>query len=87
MMSGIGARVDIEDWRALFGEAPHRVLVASERPDLVDLVDLGDAVLATPVGRFGGDVIQFGDSASIAVVEATAAWRDAIPRRMAGLSR
>ncbi len=87
MMSGVGAKVDIRDWRILFGEAPHRVLVASDRSNLADLVDLGDAVRVTPIGRFGGDVIHFGDAAPIAVVEAAAVWRNAIPRRMAGRSR
>ena len=89
--SGVGAEIAVDDWRLLFSEAPHR-LVAAVRPDDAGvLVAMAgeSSVPAVRLGRWGGDTIDLGASAgrwSVPVAAATAAYVEAIPRRMAGTS-
>jgi phosphoribosylformylglycinamidine synthase len=79
--SGVGVQID--PGVDLFGEGPHRFLVAV--PD--DLTH--DAITALGasgahhrvIGRFRGDEIVLGADA-VALDEAARTWRDAIPRRM-----
>ena len=74
MAAGIGVEVTTTDWRTLFSEDPHRLLVAAP-PD----ADLG--VDATRIGSFGGESISLNGS-SVSLTDAATTWRQAIPRRM-----
>ena len=84
--SGLGADVQIEDWRLLFSEAPHRlVATTSDAAALMRLVD--DAgVEGRRIGTLGGDriVLRSPDTTcEIPLAEATVAYTGAIPRRLA----
>ncbi len=81
--SGVGAGVEVEDWRELFAEGPHRFLAVLE-PERrgTPLTVPGRPIPARLLGRIGGDTIDFGRLGSVPLVEAAAAWRQAIPRRM-----
>ena len=74
--SGIGFVLDVDDWRHLFSEAPHRfVAVADEVPDT-------GAVAKWRVGVIGGDRLDFGRHGSVSLAAAEQVWRQAFPRRM-----
>ena len=70
----VGVTIRVSDWRVLFSEDPHRLLVAAPAG-----VDPGFG--AVKVGTFGGDSICLNGS-SVSLGSATSTWRDAIPRRM-----
>jgi phosphoribosylformylglycinamidine synthase II len=76
--SGVGARLDIDDWKVLFGEAPHRFVAAfgSVPPDV------GAIIGARRLGVLGGETIELGSMGSVPLNEAADMWRDAIRRRM-----
>jgi phosphoribosylformylglycinamidine synthase II len=76
--SGVGARLDIDDWKVLFGEAPHRFVAAfgSVPPDV------GAIIGARRLGVLGGETIELGSMGSVPLDEAADVWRDAIRRRM-----
>ncbi len=81
--SGIGATVEVDDWRALFAEGPHRFLaVISEERRGTPLRMPGRPVAARRIGRMGGDTIDFGRFGAVPLEEAARTWRAAIPRRM-----
>ncbi len=74
--SGVGFELSVEDWHHLLSEAPHRfVVVSHEEPDAGD-------VSRWHIGTMGGDRCDFGRHGSVSLAEATAVWRDALPRRM-----
>ena len=79
--SGVGVQVD--PGVDLFGEGPHRYLVAV--PDgLAHDATTALGASGAPhreIGRFGGDEIVL-DTATVPLAEATRVWRNAIPRRM-----
>jgi phosphoribosylformylglycinamidine synthase len=87
IQSGVGATVEVEDWRTLFSEAPHRLLVALE-PASAAALALAAAAAGVParrLGQVGGGAMLLaspGTVASVSVEDATAAYRLAIPRRM-----
>ena len=79
--SGVGVTVD--PGVDLFGEGPHRFVVAVP-PELVHEANIALGASGAHhrvIGSFGGDDIVLGTDA-VAVDEATKVWRDAIPRRM-----
>ncbi len=81
--SGIGASVEVDDWRALFAEGPHRfVAVIAEEKRGTPLQIPGRPVAARRIGRMGGDAIDFGRWGAVPLADAARAWREAIPRRM-----
>ncbi len=81
--SGVGAGVEVDDWRALFAEGPHRfVAVIAEEKRGTPLTIPGRPVAARRIGSVGGDAIDFGRWGSVPLADAARAWRDAIPRRM-----
>ncbi|HSF84538.1 MAG TPA: phosphoribosylformylglycinamidine synthase subunit PurL [Acidimicrobiia bacterium] len=75
--SGVGARLEVDDWRDLLNESPHRVIAV-----LPDRGDPNDVVPIRRIGTVGGDTIDFGEYGSIPLGEAAAIWRDALPRRL-----
>jgi phosphoribosylformylglycinamidine synthase len=76
--SGIGARVDGDDWRTLLSADPHRFLAA-----VPPGFDLGvDDVPVRRIGTIGGLRIDFGRHGSVPLTLAHRVWREAIPRRM-----
>ncbi|MDF1594767.1 MAG: phosphoribosylformylglycinamidine synthase subunit PurL [Acidimicrobiia bacterium] len=86
--SGLGARIQYADWRALFSEDPHRFLAVAD-PEAAGSIRAAAAdsgVVAQRIGSLGGKTIEFfGDGdveTSIGLGEATEAWRNAIRGRM-----
>ncbi|HYX45013.1 MAG TPA: AIR synthase-related protein, partial [Acidimicrobiales bacterium] len=80
--SGVGAHLPgIEGHAALFSEAPSRVLVCVAPARMAELAARAAAagVPVTPVGRAGGDRLVVDGLVDLDVVDATAAWRRAIP--------
>ncbi len=75
--SGVGATVDVEDWRELLNESPHRVVAV-----LPDRGDPSDVVPIRRIGTVGGDAIDFGPFGAIPLAGATATWRNALRRRL-----
>ena len=86
--SRIGAVVAYSDWRELFSEGPHRLVVGIERESApaVDEIAADADVKARRVGHFAGDriVLVGGDAgeASVGLAEASTVWQEAIPRRV-----
>ncbi|MDX1448919.1 MAG: AIR synthase-related protein, partial [Acidimicrobiia bacterium] len=83
--SGVGASVEVDDWRSLFSEAPHRVLVAAE-PETVPPI-LGAAehagVPMTRVGVIEGSTISLsGTATQVGLDEASTTYFRALRRRM-----
>jgi phosphoribosylformylglycinamidine synthase II len=76
--SQVGVRIDVDEPRMLFSEPPHRVVAVT--PAGADLTDLG--VPATAIGTLGGDALDFGPHGALPLDEATAIWRNALPRRL-----
>jgi phosphoribosylformylglycinamidine synthase len=76
--SGVGATIEAADGKSLFDESPHRFL-AVVPPGF----DLELEVPHRRIGLMTGAAIDFGDHGSVPLSDATAAWRDALPRRMA----
>ena len=86
--SNVGVRLDIADWRHLFSEDPHRFLVAVDPAEAARVAATAatTGAPATRIGAFGGDEISFvlgGVRAAVDLATAAAAFRDALPRRMA----
>jgi len=78
--SGVGARLDVDDWRAVFTEAPHRFVAAFRSvPE-----GIKKTVGARRIGVLGGDMIEMGHLAVVPLAEAATVWREAIGRRMRG---
>ncbi len=75
--SGVGARIDVADWRELLNESPHRVLAV-----LPNRGDPSDRVPVRRIGTIGGAAIDFGDHGAIPLEEAAQIWRNALPRRL-----
>lgn len=85
--SGVGAKIEVENWQTLFSEAPHRLVVALEAASVDDLtVAAAEAgVPALRLGQVGGGAVLFatpGTLVSVSVEDASSAYRLAIPRRM-----
>ena len=85
--SGTGGTVDVDDWRLLFSEAPHRLIavLTATRADELRARAAGFGVPAARIGTVGGTTITFGwggGEASVPLAIAERAFRDAIPRRM-----
>jgi phosphoribosylformylglycinamidine synthase len=76
--SGTGARIDPCDWRLLFSESPHRVVAALPAGGAPPAA----GVTVRRLGTLGGDRIDLGGNGSVALAEAAATWRDALPRRL-----
>ncbi|MDH3306621.1 MAG: phosphoribosylformylglycinamidine synthase subunit PurL [Acidimicrobiia bacterium] len=87
--SGVGATVGFTSWIGLFAEDPHRFIGAIPEESLARVIELADhhGVPVSEAGSFGGSALVFDnggpEATSISLVDATAAWRDAIPGRMA----
>jgi phosphoribosylformylglycinamidine synthase len=76
--SGVGVRLEECDAALMLDEAPSRLVAVTPVG-----FDLGiDDVPTRHLGVIGGDWIDQGQSHLMSVAEATAVWRDAIPRRM-----
>lgn len=87
IQSDVGATVAVDDWRLLFSEAPHLFLAALDASRVEDLraTTTEFEVPAVRLGTVGGDHIRLETAAGTAVIrldEASAAYRDAIPRRL-----
>ncbi len=81
--SGVGASIDVADWRMVFSESPHRFLVAVTPEDRRSIrFDPATPIDAARIGRFGGDDLRLGDFGTVAVIDLARAWRSAIPRYM-----
>ena len=76
--SSIGATIDAARWHDLFDESPHRFLVALDQGATPET----NGLPCREIGVFGGPEIVLGHHGSVALSEATTAWRDALPRRM-----
>jgi len=88
---GMGARVELVDTirpdALLFGEAPGRVLVATDRPDELLRVAREAGVPARTIGSTGGERLVIGPPKGPPWIDAPigrlrAIWAEAIPRRM-----
>jgi phosphoribosylformylglycinamidine synthase len=73
--SGVGVVVEGLDGSALFDETPLRFVAIGQS-------DPNTAEAHRRIGTVGGSAIDFGPAGSIDLAEATAIWRNAIPRRM-----
>ncbi len=80
--SGVGATVEVDDWRELFTEAPHRFLAVLPKGVDPTKADRDAAVPIRKLGTIGGETIDFGDLGSVDLTEATTTWRSALPRRL-----
>jgi phosphoribosylformylglycinamidine synthase subunit PurL len=80
--SGTGCRVSgPASHQEIFGEGPSRVLVSVPPKSEALVTDMARAALipATPLGTGGGDRIVVEGLLDVAVAEATAAWKGALP--------
>jgi phosphoribosylformylglycinamidine synthase len=86
--SGVGARVEFQDWRELFSENPHTFVAAAPSEAGASITALAKAagIPIQRVGSLGGSDIEFvgkdGQTASVGLGAATEAWRGAIRSRM-----
>lgn len=86
--SGVGARVEFQDWRELFSEDPHTFVAAAPSEAGTSITALAKAagIPIQRVGSLGGSDIEFvgkdGQTASVGLGAATEAWRGAIRSRM-----
>ncbi len=78
--SGVGFHMTgIVDHRALFSEAPSRVVVCTSNPDEL-VARATDAQLGTwIIGSAGGDRLVVDGLVDVSLVTATTAWRDRLP--------
>jgi phosphoribosylformylglycinamidine synthase II len=87
--SGTGCRVNgLADYRELFGEGPSRVLI-SVAPDNVEAVTARAREAGIPIreiGIGGGDRLVIEGLVDVAVAEAEAAWKGALPAVFSALS-
>jgi phosphoribosylformylglycinamidine synthase len=74
--SGIGLQVEGITGPELFDETPLRFIAITHGDDL------NTGVAHKQIGTVGGDTIDFGDTGSIDLGDATDVWRNALPRRM-----
>ncbi len=85
--SGVGAELEVSDWRDLFSEAPHRMIagVLPANAESIQSLAQDAGVTATKLGTFGGEHIEIrtpdGEHV-VALATATSTYHDAIPRRM-----
>jgi phosphoribosylformylglycinamidine synthase II len=81
--AGTGCRVaGIAGHAALFGEAPSRVVVATDRPDELVAAAAGAGVGAVVLGVTGGDRVVVEGLVDLAVAEITAARAGALPHAL-----
>jgi phosphoribosylformylglycinamidine synthase len=80
--SGVGASVEVTDWRELFTEAPHRFLAVL--PEGIDptKADRQTGVPVRKLGTVGGTTLDWGSLGSVPLGEVAGAWRSALPRRL-----
>jgi phosphoribosylformylglycinamidine synthase len=67
-----------------FSESTSRVVLSVDRASVPALLGRADAagVAATVIGTVGGDRLRAPGAFDVALDDATAAWRDAIPRAL-----
>ena len=72
----------LDDHVALFGEAPDRVVVCVEPSRTADVMarTAEGGLVATVLGRAGGERIVLGSMANVSVADATETWRTRLPR-------
>jgi phosphoribosylformylglycinamidine synthase len=88
--SGLGIEVSgVADHRALFSEAPSRLVVCAAPDRLGEVLDrAGDAgVPAEVVGTVAGDRLLVEGLVDVALADATAAWRDRLPAALDAVAR
>jgi len=89
IQSGVGATVEFTDWIGLFAENPHRFIAAipPARAGYIEELASHHMVPISKLGRFGGEHLSFvtdgPGSARLLLSDARAAWKGAIPNRMA----
>jgi phosphoribosylformylglycinamidine synthase len=74
--SRIGLQVEGIPGPELFDETPLRFIAVAHGDDL------NTRVAHKQIGIVGGDTIDFGDTGSIDLADATYVWKNALPRRM-----
>jgi phosphoribosylformylglycinamidine synthase len=78
--SGTGFEVaGVADHAALFSEAPSRVVVCTDDPDVVARAAEDAGVPTVRLGRTGGKRLVVDGIVDLTVAAATAAWQDALP--------
>ncbi len=78
--TGVGFEVGgIPDHRALFAEAPSRVVVCTPRPEELMARAAASQLGAWVLGSAGGDRLVVDGLVDVSLDEATAAWRDRLP--------
>lgn len=87
IQSEVGTRIEVGDWRTFFSEAPHRVLAVLEPDRVGAAVEVASrtGVPALRLGEMGGDTVTLRSptgEAAVTVGDASAAYREGIPRRM-----
>ena len=75
--SGVGATVDLRDWRDLLDESPHRFLAVLPEGFAIDR-----GVSHRRLGSIGGETIDFGTHGAVPLEQAARIWSDALPRRL-----
>jgi phosphoribosylformylglycinamidine synthase len=85
--SGVGAAVEVDDWRQFFSEAPHRFIAAIHSENSGPIAAMADdaGVAARRIGDFTGKTITLrSDSTegSAALAAAESAYFESIPSRM-----
>ena len=78
--TGVGFVVGgIPDHRALFAEAPSRVVVCTDRPDELMASATASQLGAWVLGSAGGDRLVVDGLVDVSLDDATTAWRDRLP--------
>jgi phosphoribosylformylglycinamidine synthase subunit PurL len=81
--AGIGARLDgISGHTELFNEGPSRFVVATHRPEEVEMRASALGVGVTRLGTAGGDELVIADLVTLAVDQMRTAWSGAIPEAL-----
>jgi len=77
----VGCTADVADHRALFSEAPSRVVVGVAPDGEAEVLARAEAagVPARVLGTAGGDRLVFGDLVDVALAEAISTWRNRLP--------
>ncbi len=71
--AGIGCALDVDDPAELFSELPSRIVVATAHPDALGARAAEAGVLATVLGRAGGDRLRLGGLVDLPVATVRAA--------------
>jgi phosphoribosylformylglycinamidine synthase len=80
--SGVGLSVSgVAGHAELFSEAPSRAVVCVDRDRVAEVASRADAagIPVTPLGRAGGDRLVVEGLVDVALAQATATWRGALP--------